>query len=140
MALSFYDSAARDFATGVVSWVSGTYHVMLMTSTYTFSAAHNFRDDITNEVSGTNYSSGGLALDNKTASSANPSVLTADDEVIAQSGAGFSNARKYAVVKILGGASSADPLLAYGAAGADFGNVAGQLTLDIPASFITITC
>lgn len=140
MALSFYDSAARDFATGVVSWVSGTYHIMLMTNTYTFSAAHNFRDDITNEVSGTNYSSGGLALDNKTASSANPSVLTADDEVIAQSGSGFSNARKYAVVKILGGASSADPLLAYGAFGADAGNVAGQLTLDIPASFISITC
>ena len=139
MALSFYDSSARDFATGVVAWVSGTYNILLMTSSYTFSAAHNFRDDITNEVSGTNYSSGGLALDNKSASSANPSVLTADDEVIAQSGAGFSNGRKYAVAKILGGAASADPLLAYGAAGADFGNVAGALTLDVPSSFITIT-
>lgn len=139
MALSFYTSSAKDFATGVVSWVAGTYNIMLMTSTYTYSAAHDFRNDITNEVSGTNYSSGGLALDNKSASAANPCVLTADDEVVAQSGAGFSNARKYAIVKILGGASSADPLLCYGAAGADFGNVSGALTLDVPASFITIS-
>ena len=139
MALSFYTSAAKDLAVGNVSWVSGTYKILLMTSSYTYSAAHDFRDDITNEVSGTNYSSGGLTLDNKSASAANPCVLTADDEVVAQSGAGFSNAIKYAVARILGGASSADPLLCYGAAGATFGNVAGSLTLDVPASFISIS-
>lgn len=139
MALSFYDSSAEDFADAGWDWVADTINILIMTNTYTFSAAHNFRDDITNEVTGTGYSAGGLALDNKTASAANPCVLSADDEVIAQSGAGFSTGRKYAMSKILGGAATADPLLAYGTAAGDFGNVAGQLTLDVPASFITIT-
>lgn len=139
MALSFYTSFAEDLADAGLDWVADTINILIMTNTYTFSAAHNFRDDITNEVSGTNYSSGGLALDTKTASAANPCVMSAADEVIAQSGGGFSNGRKYALAKILGGASSADPLICYGAAGADFGNVAGQLTLDVPTSFITIS-
>ena len=79
MALTFYTSSTKDFATGVFAWVSGTYKVVVMTSTYTFSAAHAFRSDLTNEVSGTNYSSGGMSIANKTASSANPSVLSGDD-------------------------------------------------------------
>lgn len=139
MALSFYTSHAEDIYDAGLDWAADTINLLIMTNTYTFSAAHNFRDDITNEVSGTGYSSGGLALDNKSVSAANPAVATADDEVINQSGAGFSNGRKYALAKILGGASSADPLIAYGAAGADFGNVAGQLTMDIPSSFITVS-
>ncbi len=65
--------------------------------------------------------------------------MSADDISIAQSGAGFSTGQKYAITKILGGASSADPLVAYGDAGASFGNVAGALTLDIPTSFLTVT-
>jgi hypothetical protein len=139
MALSFYTSFAEDLVMAVWNWESNTINILLMTNTYTFSAAHNFRDDITNEVTGTGYTAGGLALDGKTSSAANPSVLTANDEVIAQSGGGFANARKYAISKITGGAASTDPLMAYGTAGADFGNVAGQLTLDVPASWITIT-
>jgi len=142
MALSPYTSAARYIATGGLSWVADVYHLILLTNTYTFSAAHDFRDDLTNEVTGTGYTAGGLALDNKTASSANPSVLTADDEVVAQNGAGFATARKYVLAEITGGSVATpadDPLLYYGAAGADFGNVAGALTLDVPASFITIT-
>lgn len=139
MALTFYTSAAEDFADAGWDWVADTINIVIMTNSYTFAAGDNFRDDLDNEVSGTGYSSGGLALDTKTASAANPCVLSADDEVISQSGSGFSDGRKYALTKILGGASSADPLLCYGAAGGDFGNVAGQLTLDVPTSFITIT-
>lgn len=139
MALSWPTSMAKNWWTAKVDWVADTVKLMLMTNTYTFSAAHDFRDDITNEVSGTNYSAGGLTIDNKTASAANPCVLSADDEVVAQSAGGFSNARKYFFTKIRGGASSADELIAYGAAGADFGNVAGQLTLDIPTSLMSLT-
>lgn len=139
MALSFYTSFAEDLADAGLDWVADTINIVLMTNTYTFSAAHNMRDDLTNEVSGTGYSSGGLALDSKTASAANPCVMSAADEVISQNAGGFSNGRKYALAKILGGASSADPLICYGAAGADFGNIAGQLTLDVPTSFITIS-
>jgi hypothetical protein len=142
MALSAFTVLARNLATAAFSWTADVIHLILLTNTYTFSAAHDFRDDLSNEVTGTNYTAGGLLLDNRTASAANPSVLTADDEVVAQSGAGFANARKYVLAKITGGSVATpadDPLIYYGTAGADFGNVAGQLTLDVPASFITIT-
>lgn len=143
MALSFYTVAAQGLATGVWNWPTDVIHLILMTNTYTFSAAHEDRADLTDEVAtGNGYTTGGLLLDNRTASAANPSVLTADDEVIAQNGAGFSNARKYAITEITGGSVATptdDPLFAYGVAGADFGNVAGALTLDVPASWITIT-
>jgi hypothetical protein len=140
MALSFYNSVARELVVGSV-WdlVANTINIWLATNAYNFAAAHDRRDDLNNEVSGTNYTAGGLALDGKTVSAANPAVFTANDEVIAQSAGGFFTARKYILVKITGGAASTDPLLCHGQAGADFGNVAGQLTLDIPSSFITIT-
>jgi hypothetical protein len=140
MALSWYTVAARNLFTATYDWVSNNINIWLATNTYTFSAAHSFRSDLTNEVTGTNYTAGGLLLDTKTASSANPTVLTSADEVVAQSAGGFANARKYIIVKITGGAASTDPLICYGAAGADFGNQAGALTLDVPPSFITLTC
>jgi hypothetical protein len=140
VALTAYTSWAKDLATGLFLWTSATdYRIGLLTSSYTFSAAHDFRNDWTNEVTGTNYTAGGGAVDNNTASAANPCVMSADDIAYAQSGSGFSTAQKYSIVKILGGASSADPLVAYGDAGASFGNVAGALTLDIPTSFLTVT-
>lgn len=140
MAMSVYTAHLEEIYDAGIDWVANTINIILMTNAgYTYSAAHDFRDDLGTEVSGTGYSSGGLALDNKTTSAANPSLSSADDEVIAQSGAGFTNARKYALSKILGGASSADPLLWYGAAAGDFGNVAGQLTLDVPSNFISIS-
>jgi hypothetical protein len=140
MAMSASTSAARNLVTGVITWTTGTWNLGLLTNTYTFSAAHDFRDDWTNEVAnGNGYTTGGLTLDNRTASSANPSVLTADDEVIAQNASGFANARKYWLVKITGGASSTDPLFYYGTAAGDFGNQNGALTLDVPSSWITVT-
>jgi hypothetical protein len=142
VALSFPVTVAKDFATGVVTWVAGSYSILLATNAgYTYSSAHDFRNDFTTEHTNfTGYVAGtGLVIDNKTASSANPCVLSADDEVIAQSGGGASDIRKYGVFKITGGASSTDPYFFYGAFGADVGNVAGALTLDVPTSMITIT-
>ena len=139
MALSFYSSAARNFVVGELNWPADVFHLMLMTSSYTFNAAHDFRSDIANEVSGDGYTAGGLPLENLTASAANPCVLSADDVNIAQSASGFSNGRKYAFVEIKGGAASADPLLNYGTAAADFGNVASPLVIDVPSSLITVS-
>jgi hypothetical protein len=139
MALSFYNSFAEDLIDSTWDWVADTINILIMTNTYTFSAGHAFRSSITNEVTGTGYTAGGLALDGKSATAANPCVLSANDEVIAQNAGGFANGRKYALAKITGGAASTDPLMAYGTAAGDFGNVAGQLTLDVPASFITVT-
>ena len=46
-----------DFDTDVIK-------VMLVTSGYTYSSAHQYRSEITNETSGTNYISGGQVITN----------------------------------------------------------------------------
>jgi len=140
MALSVYTSHLEEVYDAGLDWVANTINIVIMTNAgYTFSAAHDFRNDLGTEVSGTGYTANGLALDNKTLSTNNPALASSDDEVIAQNGAGFTNGRKYAFSKILGGASSADPLLWYGAAAGDFGNVAGALTLDVPTNLISLS-
>ena len=139
MALAFYTSFAEDLADAGLDWVADDLRLALMTNTYAFSAAHAFRAALTNEIAtGNGYTTGGLALDTKTATAANPCVMTAADEVVAQNAAGFTTARKYTLLKWVGTAAT-DPLIANGTAVADFGNQAGQLTLDYPASFLTIT-
>ncbi len=129
MALSFYDSSARDFATGVVAWVSGTYNILLMTSSYTFSAAHNFRDDITNEVSGTGYTAGGNTA------TVTVTLDTVNDRVdISLGGTTWTTstitARKAVYYKSRGGASSADEVIAVNDFGSDVSTTAGTFTLN----------
>jgi hypothetical protein len=41
---------------------SDTFKAMLVTSAYTYSSAHDFQNDITNEVTGTGYTAGGATL------------------------------------------------------------------------------
>lgn len=49
---------------GAGDWSAGgtTFKLMLVTSTYTFNTDHNFKDEITNEVTNTGYTAGGYAL------------------------------------------------------------------------------
>ncbi len=46
----------------VWDWDADSFKVMLVTSTYVFSADHNFRVDITNEITNGGYTVGGNAL------------------------------------------------------------------------------
>lgn len=97
---------------------------------------HNFWDDTTNEVTGTNYTTGGAALANQLLSrSTNTVTFDADNVVWSQSGAGFSNARKFVIYRYNAVAGSA-PLFSYVTADADVGNVTGDLTLAWNASGI----
>jgi hypothetical protein len=138
MAMNFYDSLALELATGIWNWDTNTIHLVLTTTTYAFVAGHSKRSSITNEVTGTNYTAGGKLLANTSATAANPTVMSADDQTYAQSGAGFANARNYVVTKFSGTPAN-DNLWAHGVAGADFGNQAGLLTLDIPLSWFTLS-
>ena len=49
-----------------IDWSADTIKIALVTSSYTFSAAHDFFNDITNELSGTGYTAGGATLASKT--------------------------------------------------------------------------
>jgi hypothetical protein len=79
MAITFtkYDSYEDDLLGGNIDLANDTIKVALVTSSYTFSAAHDFFDDITNELSTTGgYTAGGATIANPSISSG---VFDADD-------------------------------------------------------------
>jgi hypothetical protein len=58
----WYPIGLKAALTGTVDWDSDTLKMALLTSSYTFSEAHDFFDDLTNEVTGTGYTAGGATL------------------------------------------------------------------------------
>ena len=59
---SVYDGFKGSLCAALTNIPSGSYYVMLVTSSYTFSAAHRFKSDVTGEVVGTGYTAGGNAI------------------------------------------------------------------------------
>ncbi len=111
--------------------------VAAATNTYSISQdTHDFFDDITNEVTGTNYTAGGAAIGSQTLTrSTNTVTFDGADVVWTQSGAGFSTARKFPVYRNSGVASTSR-LFSVVTADADVGNLTGDLTIAWNASGI----
>lgn len=114
---------------------SDTIKVMIVTSSFSFNAAHDFINDVNgNQVTGTNYTAGGTAISGVTlALDGNNAEWVHDDIVWAQHASGFITGRTYVWYKDTG-VTSTSPLIMYMTEAADFGNVAGPLTLDGSAS------
>jgi hypothetical protein len=115
---------------GAIDLDTDTIHAMLVTSTYTPDQdAHDFRDDITNEVVGTGYSAGGMALASKTVTqdnTDNEGVFDAADTTWTTS---TITARGAVLYKNRGGAASADEIICYIDFGADKSSSGGNFTL-----------
>ena len=128
--LKMMDGNALNFSTA-----GDTLKVSIHTVTYTPSQANDdFHNDATNEVSGTNYTAGGDTLASKTLVLASGTVtFDAADSVFLQSGTGFSNGR-HLVLYDDTGVESTSKLCAFHTEGSDFGNVAGDLTLEYDAN------
>jgi len=130
MANAVYNSFKRDIANGSIDLDTDTIKVMLVTSSYSPDIdAHTKRSDITNEVSGTGYSSGGSALANKTVTADNTNdrgKFDADD--LSWSTATIT-ARGAVLYKSRGGASSADELICYVDFGSDITATAGTFLI-----------
>jgi hypothetical protein len=93
--------------------------------------------NVTNEVTGSNYTARGTALASKTATIASH-VFKFDsaDVTWLQHASGFSNAR-VAVLYKDSGTDNTSPLVAYYDMGSDRGNVAGDLVLGTPSGIFT---
>lgn len=136
MASLIYNSAVDDMARGAIDFDTDTFKVLLVTSTYSPNKdTHDRRDDITNEVSGTGYSAGGVT------SACTVTKDTANDKVTLQFASvswasSTITARAAVIYKSRGGASSADELIAYNDFGADVSTTAGTFT--VAASTITL--
>ena len=136
MASLIYNSAPDEMARGDLDFDTNTFKAMLVTSSYTPNKdTHDFRDDVTNEVSGTGYTAGGVA------SAVTVTKDTANDKVTIQFGAvswasSTITARGCVYYKSRGGASSADELVAYADFGSDVSSSGG--TFSVAASTITL--
>jgi hypothetical protein len=121
----------------VVDFDTDTIKAALVTSVYTPSAStHVTFDDITNEVSGSNYTAGGATLTTPTLTESSGTVtFDADDVVWAQHASGFTDAR-YVIIYKDTGTPSTSALIGYIDLTSDKGNVSGSLTIEWNASGI----
>ena len=136
MASLIYNSAVDDMAKGAMDFDTDTFKVMLVTSSYTPNKdTHDKRDDVTNEVSGTGYTAGGVT------SACTVTKDTANDRVTLSFAAvnwasSTITARAAVIYKSRGGASSADELVCYVDFGADVSS--SSATFSLGSSTITL--
>lgn len=130
MASLVYDSFYYDMANGNCLPGSHSFKALLVTSSYTASKAHDRRNDITNEITGAGYTSGG--------NTATPTVTnnTTDHRLeitwaVTDWTSATITARGAVIYRARGGASSADELVAYWDFGTDLSVTAGTFTLSI---------
>ncbi len=117
-------------ANGVVDFDTDTIKVALATNSYTpDAAAHDFFNDVTNEVTGSNYTAGGATLSGVSVALGSGTVtFDAADVTWATHASGFSTAR-YAIVYKSTGTASTSRLIFYVNFGADVGNTVADLVL-----------
>lgn len=133
MANVIYTPFKTKLLNGAIDLDTDTLKVMLVTSSYTPSAAHEFRSSVTNEVSGTGYTAGGQTLTNVLAStSGTDGVLDADNVTWSSS---TITARAAVIYKDTGNAST-DDLIAYVDFGSDQTTSNGDLTIQWSANGI----
>jgi len=137
MASLIYNSAIDDMARNNIDFDTNTFKAMLVTSSYTPNKdTHDKRNDVTNEVAATGgYTAGGVTT------ACTVTKDTANDRVTLQFAAvswaaSTITARALVIYKSLGGASSADALVAYNDFGSDVSSTAG--TFSVAASTITL--
>jgi len=136
MASLIYNSAVDDMARGAIDFDTDTFKVMLVTSSYTPDKdTHDKRNDVTNEVSGTGYTAGGVtSVCTVTKDTANDRVTLSFAAVSWASST--ITARGAVIYKSRGGASSADELVAYNDFGSDVASASGTFT--VGTSVITL--
>lgn len=122
-----------------VDWVTDTIKVALATSSYTPNQdTHDFFDDVTNEVTGTGYTAGGVTLGSKSTSfdaTSNETRLIAADAVWT----GATITARFAVVYKSTGTASTSPLLGYVNFGSDQSEAAGTFTITWDATGVLKT-
>lgn len=124
-----------------VDWIDDTIKAMATTSAYTPDQdAHDYKDDITNEVVGTGYTAGGATLGTKTLTytgATNVIMLDAADVVLS---AATITARTVVVYDATPGTDATRPVLVYQQSDADISSTDGDFTIQWNASGIaTIT-
>jgi len=136
MASLIYNSAVDDMARGVIDFDTDTFKVMLVSSAYSPNKDTDLkRSAVTNEVSGTGYTAGGVT------SACTVTKDTANDRVTLSFAAvnwasSSITARAAVIYKSRGGLASADELVCYVDFGADVSS--SSATFSLGSSTITL--
>jgi hypothetical protein len=135
MASLIYNSAIDDMARGAIDFDSDSFKAMLVTSSYSPDKdSDDKRNDVTNEVTGTGYSTGGVAC------ACTVTKDTANDRVTLQfaavSWASSTITARALVIYKSTGTSSTDALVAYNDFGSNVSSSSG--TFSVAASTITL--
>lgn len=132
MANVVYNSYKKTLLDKTIDHTNDTLKVALVTSSYTPDAdAHDFFNDITNEVSSTGYSAGGFTLTGNATSqdnTDNEGVLDAND----LSWTGVTFTARWAILYQYTGNTATSRLICAFDLGGDTSLVAGLLSLTIP--------
>lgn len=128
-----YGLALRSILNAELDFDSDTIKAMLCTATYVPNQdTHRYKSDVTNEVTGTGYTAGGVALTGRTVAydaGSNTLVLDADDPTWDPA---TITARVIVFYKDTGTAATS-PLLAYAVFDADVSSTADRWRYTIPA-------
>lgn len=118
MASLIYDSCIYDTSKGDIDWDNHSFKFMLVTASYTPNkGTHTNRSQITNEVTGTNYNSGGESIGFTLANDTSNHWTTITFNQMTFTNLTVSNIRAGVIYKTTGTAST-DLLVAY----VDFGS------------------
>jgi hypothetical protein len=136
----WYGLGLQKLVSGTIDLDTDTFKMMLTTSAYTPNQdTHDFRDDVTNEVTGTGYTAGGATLAGVAVTydtGTNQVRVTWTDPTWPAS---TITARTAVIYKSRGGASSADELLAYVTEAADVTSTGATFTVDMANPALTLT-
>jgi hypothetical protein len=139
MASTFYTYGllASKLLAGDIDFENDTIKIMMTTSSYSPNQdTHEFKDDVTNEVSGTAYSSGGATLSNKSVGyTGGTNVTKVDADDVTWSSSTIANARIAVIYKDTGNAATS-PLIGYTDFGADKSTDNGDFTITFDADGI----
>ena len=136
MASLIFNSCIDDVARGNIDFDTNSFKAMLVTSTYTPNKdTHDRRDDVTNEVTGTGYTAGGVACVCTVTKDTATDRVTLSFAAVSWASSTIT-ARGLVYYKSRGGASSADELVAYNDFGSDVSSSGG--TFSVAASTITL--
>ena len=135
MASLIYDTCLRDLQIGAIDADADTFKAMLVTSTYTPNkGTHAKRSDVTNEVTGTGYTAGGVTCACTPALNTTTHVMVLTFAAVSWATSTIT-ARGMVIYKSRGGASSADELVGYLDFGSDIISSGG--TFSVAASTLT---
>jgi len=137
MASLVYNSCIRDAVVGSIDFDTDTFKMLLVTSSYTASKSHSKRSDITNEVTGTGYTTGGNACSVSVAAVDNVNNDVEISFTVTSWTSATITARAGVIYKSRGGASSADELVGYVDFGSDVSSTNGTfaVTVSTPLKF-----